>query len=146
MIIKKLNLKHFIIITLLTSIWIHISETFRYFVFVMPEVKSFFDNNPNIADMDLTIFAIWGFWDTLLTSILVFIFWLYSRVFGNSNHSVLISGTIVWGAVFVIFWIATANMGLAEWNSLWITLSLSWLEMIVGAWIASMFYKRYKND
>lgn len=143
---KQFNLKHFIIVTLLTSIWINISEVFRYFVLVMPKVKSFFDNKLGVADMDLGIFAIWGFWDTLLTGVLVFVFWLYSEVFGNSIRSVLISGTVVWLAVFVIFWIATANMGLSEWNILWITLPLSWLEMIVGAWIASKLYKKYEND
>ncbi|WP_437373925.1 hypothetical protein, partial [Maribacter litoralis] len=124
----KFSFKHFIIITLLTSIWINISEVFRYFVFVMPRVKLFFEDKQGVANMDLGIFAIWGFWDTLLTGVLVFVFWLYSKVFGNSNRSVLISGTLVWSAVFVIFWIATANMGLSEWKILWITLPLSWLE------------------
>jgi len=146
MITKKFRLKNFIIITLLTSIWINISEVFRYFVLVMPHVKSFFDNKQGVADMNLGIFAIWGFWDTILTSILVFIFWLYSIVFGSSNRSVLISGTIVWLAVFVIFWVATANMGLSEWKILWVTMPLSWFEMIIGAWIASKLYKKYEND
>lgn len=143
---KIFNFKHFVIITLLTSIWINISEVFRYFVLVMPRVKSFFDDKEGIADMDLEIFAIWGFWDTLLTGVLVFVFWLYSRVFGSSNRAVLISGTIVWSAVFVIFWVAIANMGLLEWEILWIALPLSWLEMIVGTWIASKLYKKYEND
>ena len=146
MITKKFNFKRFVIISLLTSIWINISEVFRYFVLVMPRVKSFFDNKQGVADMDFAIFSIWGLWDTLLTGVLVFVFWLYSRFFGNSNRSVLISGTIVWLAVFVIFWVATANMGLSEWKILWITLPLSWFEMVVGAWIASKLYKKYDND
>ncbi|WP_298503474.1 hypothetical protein [uncultured Maribacter sp.] len=146
MITKKFNRKHFVVITLLTSIWINISEVFRYFVFVKPRIKSFFDYKQGVADMDLGIFAIWGFWDTLLTGFLVFVFWLYSRVFRSSNWSVFISGTIVWSAVFVIFWVATANMGLSEWKILWITLPLSWLEMTIGAWIASKLYKKYEND
>lgn len=146
MVAKKINFKHFVIITLLASIWINISEVFRYFVFVMPRVKSFFNNKEGVADIDLGIFATWGLWDTLLTGVLVFIFWLYSRIFGNSNRSVLISGTIVWLAIFVIFWVATANMGLSEWRILWLTLPLSWLEMVIGTWIASKLYKKYKND
>ena len=146
MITEKFNIKNFIVITLLTSIWIHVSEVFRYFVLVMPRVKLFFDHKQGVADMDMGIFAIWGFWDTLLTGILVFVFYLYSSVFGTSNRSVLISGTIVWFAVFVIFWVATANMGLSEWKILWITLPLSFLEMVVGTWIASKLYKTYEND
>jgi len=144
--VKKFNFKNFFIITFLTSIWINISEVFRYFVLVMPRVKLFFDNKLGVADIDLCIFVIWGFWDTLLTGILVFIFWLYSEVFDDSNRSVLISGTITWLAVFVIFWMATANMGLSKWNILWIVLPLSWLEIIAGTWIASKLYKKYKND
>lgn len=146
MIIKKFNFKHFVTITFVASIWINISEVFRYFVFVRPLVKSFFGDKRGVADMDLGIFAIWGLWDTLLTGVLVFVYWLYSRVFGNSIRSVLISGTIVWLAVFVIFWVATANMGMSEWSTLWITLPLSWLEMVVGAWIVSKIYNNYEND
>jgi len=143
---KKFNLKHFIIVTLITSIWIQISEVFRYFVFVMPRVKLFFNNQPNIATMNWPIFSIWGLWGTLLTAILVFIFWLYSNVFGSSHRSVIISSTLVWLAIFVIFWVATANMGLSEWNILWITLSLSWLEIFVGTYIAFKLYKKYEYE
>jgi len=146
MLTKKINFKHFIVITLLTSIWINISEVFRYDMFVVPNVKSFFDNKSGVASMDLNIFIIWGFWDTLLTAVMVFIFWLYSRVFGNTGKSVLISGTLVWLSVFVIFWVATVNMGLSDWKILWVALPLSWVEMIIGTWIASKLYKKYNND
>ena len=142
----KFNIKNFIVITLYTSIWINISEVFRYFIFVRPRVKLFFKDTLSVANMDWGIFAIWGLWDTLLTGVLVFFFWLYSKTFGNSNQSVLIIGTLVWVAIFVIFWVATANMGLSDWNILWITLPLSWVEMYIGAWIASKLYKKIKDD
>ncbi len=134
------KLRQFIIITLLTSIWVHISEIFRYFVFVISRVQAFFEHKEGVAIMDIGIFSIWGLWDTLLTAIMVFVFWLYSRVFGNNRVSVFVSATIVWLAVFVIFWVATANMGLSNWSILLITLPLSWVEMIVGSWIASRLY------
>ena len=140
----KFNIKQFIIITLLTSIWINISEIFRYFVFVMDRTKAFFPNKEGVAEMNISIFSIWGVWDTILTGILVFIFWLYANTYGNNNRSVIVSGTIVWIAVFVIFWIATANMGLANWSILLITLPLSWLELVIGAFIASKLYKKKK--
>ena len=138
----KFNTKKFIIITLLTSIWINASEIFRYFIFVMDRTKAFFPNKEGIAEMNLSIFSIWGIWDTILTGILVFIFWLYTNTYGNNNRSVIVSATIVWIAVFVIFWVATANMGLANWSILLITLPLSWLELVVGAYIASKLYRR----
>ena len=140
MINQNFVFKQFAIITLIVSIWINISEVFRYFVLVMPRVKSFFGNQSGIAEMDLGIFSIWGLWDMLLTAVLVFFFWLYSKSFGNTNTSVLISGLLVWLSIFVIFWVATANMGLSDWKILLITLPLSLLEMIVGAWIASKLY------
>ena len=76
----------------------------------------------------------------LLTAVLVFFFWLYAKSFGNNYKSILVSGILVWLSVFVIFWFATANMGLSDWKILLITLPLSLLEMIVGAWITSKLY------
>jgi len=98
------KLKPFVLATLITSIWINISEVFRYFVLVMPRIKSFFNHKTGIADMDLGIFTIWGLWDMLLTAILVFMFWLYAQWAGFTLRSALVSGTIVWLSVFVIFW------------------------------------------
>jgi len=139
---NNFRFKQFVIITLITSIWINISEVVRYFVLIMPRVKSFFDNKTGVAEMNWRIFTIWGFWDTLLTAVLVFVFWLYSKSYGFGTKSALISGTIVWSAVFVIFWVATANMGLSDWNILFIALPLSWVEMIIGAWIALKLYPK----
>ena len=144
---ESFSINTFIKIALLTSIWIHISEVFRYFILIMPRVKSFFRGKQNVADMNLKIFMIWTFWDTLLAAILVFVFWMYSRIFGNTNKSILIAGTFVWLSVFVIFWIATVNMGLSNWETLTIALLLSWVEMIVGTWIVSKLYnKNIKSD
>ncbi|MEO1011692.1 MAG: hypothetical protein AAFX53_10330 [Bacteroidota bacterium] len=140
MIYQRFVLKQFVRITLLVSIWINISEVFRYFVLVRPRVKAFFDNKEGVAEMDWVIFTIWGFWDMLLTGILVLIFWLYTKSSENNNKSILVSATLVWFSVFVIFWVATANMGLSDWSILWITLPLGWLEMVVGAWMASKLY------
>jgi len=139
---RNFNLKQYIIITLITSIWIHISEVFRYFVLVIPKMKLFFENKEGIAEMDLGIFAIWGLWDTLLTAIVVFVYFLYTNTFGNNLRSVFMSSKIVWLSVFVIFWVATANMGLSDWNILSTTLSLSWLEMCLGTWISHRLYTK----
>jgi len=141
---QKFILKQFLIVTLIVSIWINISEVFRYFVFVRPRMKSFFTGRAGIAEIDLRIFSIWGFWDPLLTAVVVLVFWLYARAYGNTWKSVFVSGIIVWCAVFVIFWVATANMGLSSWGILFITLPLSLVEMVVGAWLASKLYATNK--
>lgn len=134
------NFKQFIIIVLITSIWINISEVFRYFVFVIPAIKAYWQGMEQIANMDLMIFSIWGFWDTLLTAVLVFICWMFMQIFGSAFKSIFASATITWLAVFVIFWVAASNMGLSNWSILLIALPLSWFEMLVGAWLASRLY------
>ncbi len=138
------NLKSFLLITLITSIWINASDVFRYFMFVMPRMKEFFPGRNDIAKMDWEIFSIWGLWDTLLTASLVFITFLFVTVFGNSLKSIFSAATMVWLAIFMIFWVATANMGLSNWSILWITLPLSWAEMVIGAWLANKLFVKYK--
>jgi len=142
MLTNSFNLRSYLLVTFLTSIWINASEVFRYFVLVMPRMKDYWQESEHaIADMNTGIFVIWGLWDTLLTATLVFLVWLYIQVFGHSNRSVTRSSTIVWAAVFVIFWVATANMGLSNWDVLLIMLPLSWLEMLIGGWIAARLFE-----
>ena len=134
---SRFNYKNYIIVVLITSIWINASEVFRYFVLVMPAIKdTYVGTGRQVAEMNATIFSIWGLWDTILTAVLVFVVWLYAQTFGNNKRSVLKSSTVVWISIFVVFWIAAANMGLSTWQILLITLPLSWLEMLIGGWIA----------
>ena len=133
-------MKQFIIITLVTSIWIHIAEIFRAVVIVFPKMKSFFENKIVIGDMGLSNALIWGFWDTLLTACLVFIFWLSAKAFKNNFKSILISATVTCAATLGIFWVATVNTGLGEWSTAFLVFPIAWVEMIIGAWIASKLY------
>lgn len=139
--VEKFKLREFAWIVLMTSTWINASEVFRYFMFVMPMTKNYWqDTSHAVAEMNLVIFSIWGLWDTLLTAILVFVVWLYGQVFGRSIRSILTSASLVWVAIFVIFWVASANMGLSNWQILWVALPLSWIEMVVGGWISTRLY------
>lgn len=58
---KVFTIKEFIIITLITSLWVHASEVFRYFIFIRPEIHDYLSVVPEVADMNLIIFMIWGF-------------------------------------------------------------------------------------
>ena len=139
--ISYFSWKKFIIVTLITSIWVNISEVFRYFIIVMPEMRTSLSTINDVAPMNLVVFSIWGLWDTLLTALIVFNFWLHSQTFGNTLRSVVISGTLSWALLFILFWVAMVNMGLAKWSILAITLPLSWVEMIIASYIASRLYK-----
>lgn len=140
------SLKNFITITLLTSIWIHISEVFRYFVLVIPRVKSYWNELDRVADMNWMIFGIWGLWDTVLTAMVVFFFWLYSRVFQNNTRAIFASATFSWMFFFVLYWVGVANMGYSDWSILLITLPLSLVELIVASLIAAKLYKKLENE
>ncbi|OEK00263.1 hypothetical protein BFP97_01485 [Roseivirga sp. 4D4] len=142
---KKFRVKQFIIVVLITSIWINASEILRYFLLVMPMMKDYWGGvDHRIAEMDGLIFSIWGLWDTLLTGVLVFVVWLYTQFFGSSNRSIIFSSSLVWAAVFVIFWVATSNMGLSNWGILLVALPLSWVEMVIGGWISVKLYSSRK--
>jgi hypothetical protein len=103
-------------------------------------MKSFFENKIVIGDMGLSNALIWGFWDTLLTACLVFIFWLSAKAFKNNFKSILISATVTCAATLGIFWVATVNTGLGEWSTAFLVFPIAWVEMIIGAWIASKLY------
>lgn len=132
------SLKRFVVVVLLTSIWINVSEVFRYFVIVRPETQAALGAIPNVADMNWGVFAIWGVWDTVLTVFVVVIAWLWLRVTPTDSQRkrAIASGSIAW-LLFLLFWVAQANMGLARWAFVPIPLALSWVEMVVGSFIAA---------
>ena len=134
--------KDFIVITFLTSIWVNASEVFRYFVLVRPEMHEYLSTVPNVADMNFAIFAIWGLWDTLLTALYVFLFWLCANVFGNNVKSILISGVMSWCFFFLLFWVGMANMNLSSWGYLLIVLPLALIETLIAAYIISRLYSQ----
>lgn len=136
------NIKQFLIVVVLVSIWVNASEVFRYFVIVMPETRQFLSMVPNIAPMDWGVFMIWGIWDTLLTACIVFMFWLIAKVFGNNNRSVVIAGLVSWAFFFVLFWVGMYNMSLTSISLAAIALPLALLETIVASFIASWLYAR----
>jgi hypothetical protein len=138
-----LTTKNFIIISLLVSIWVNASEVFRYFVIVKPEMQSTLSMVPNVASMDLTIFSIWGIWDTILTMCCVFMYYLYSEKYGRSVSSIIKAGTISWAFFFLLFWIGLPNMNLVNWSFIFLPLALAWIEMIVASYLTNLLLKKF---
>lgn len=139
---QKFSWRYYISATLVTSLWVHASEVFRYFILVRPRAKAYWNDLAQIADMNATIFLIWGVWDTLLTAMIAFMYWLYIQVFPNNSQAVLVAGTISWLFFFVLYWVGAANMGYSSWQILWITLPLSWLEVIIACLILKLWYQK----
>jgi len=142
---EQFEIKQFVIATLITSIWVHIGEVTRALFVAFPRMEAFFDGRITLIGLDqfsLGVALVWGVWDTLLTAVLVFIFWLCAQAFGNNLKSIVISGTTTSFATIGIFWIATVNTGLGDWATAFILFPLAWVELVVGALIASKLYAR----
>ena len=139
------KLKQFVIITIITSIWIHIAETARAYFVAFPKMLSFFEGKIEIIGLDkvqVSHALIWGTWDMILTAVLVFLLWLCIQVFGKNIKSIIISGTVTSFATLGIFWIATVNSGLGEWSTAFTIFPIAWIELIIAAWIASKLYSK----
>jgi len=135
------NLKQFVVITLITSIWVNISEVLRAVILILPRMKSFFEGKMVVGELAIKNAIIWTFWDMLLTAILVFVFWLCAKAFGNNNKSVFLGATVTTLATIGIFWIATVNSGLGAWSTGFLAIFFAWIGLLIGAFIASKLYK-----
>ena len=94
MIVQPFRIKAIVRVILWTSIWINISEVFRYFSIVRPNIQRFFNHQEGIAAMDWIIFSIWGAWDMLLTTMVVLTCWLFINILGNNRKSIVLAQAI----------------------------------------------------
>jgi hypothetical protein len=139
---RGFDLKQFIVTILIVSIWINISEVFRYFVIVKPMMQDYLSMLPGVVPMNWPIFASWGVWDTILTAMVVFVYWLVAQCFGNNLMSTVLAATTSWTLFFLLFWLGMVNMGLASVSIAVIILPLALLEMVVACLISSKLYSK----
>jgi len=136
----------FLLTCIITTLWINASEVFRYFVFIMPMMQNHLAALPDVAQMNIPIFMIWGIWDTILTFAVVGFSWIYFERVGFGIRNAIICGTLVWASIFVILWLGLYNMNLANPSILAIALPLSWLEMIIAAVIVNGSMQRFHSS
>lgn len=139
---SRFSVRQFAFAVLLVSIWVNASKIFRYFVIVMPETRAFLAMVPNIAPLNWPVFLVWGAWDTLLTAMIFFMFWLVAQVFGNSLRSVLVAGIASWTFFFVLFWVGMCNMSPAKPRLALMALPLALVETLVASYMVSLVYAR----
>lgn len=140
---SSFNLKKFIIVMLLTSIWIHVAEVARAILVAFPMMEEFYAGKVEIGPMGVSNALIWVLWDTMMASTLVFIYWLCSQVFGRNSKSIFISATVTTLATIGVFWVASVNSGLGTWDMAFILIPISWVEMLIAAKIAERLFARY---
>jgi len=63
--LSAFSLHQFLVITLLTSVWVQVSEVFRYLVIVRPEMQDYLSIVPDVVNMTLPIFLIWCVWNVV---------------------------------------------------------------------------------
>ncbi len=124
----------------LISLWVHVSETFRYFLFIMPELRESLAAIPDVAPMNLSVFLIWVIWDTALAALLVFIYRLALSHYEKPDKAVIATTVIMW-AFFWLLWGGVINMGIGSSKLLLLALPLAGLEMFAGAWLTSKLVK-----
>ena len=125
---------------LLNMIWINASEIFRYFVFIMPLMRSSLSSIPDVAPMNWTVFAVWGVWDTILVFSVTGFIWLVIDRFEIHWRGAVLAGTFAWLGIFGILWLGLFNMNLATPEILAYALPLSWLELVCSALIVRWSY------
>ncbi len=140
---SNFNLKNFIIVMLLTSIWIHAAEVARAMLVAFPMMEEFYAGKIDIGPMGVSNAIIWGVWDTMIASTLVFIYWLCAQVFGRNLKSIFISATVTTLATIGVFWVGSVNSGLGTWDMAFVLIPIAWVEMLIAAKIAERLYARY---
>ncbi|MEM7058633.1 MAG: hypothetical protein AAF557_13660 [Pseudomonadota bacterium] len=133
----------FLVTILIVSVWVNASEVARYFLLVMPAMREMLAVIPDVAPMNLPVFLIWGLWDTLLVLMAVVIYWLVAERFGPTLRTAVGAGTLAFLFFFVLFWVGTWNMNLAEGWLLPLVLPWAWIEMVVACLIARWSFWRF---
>jgi hypothetical protein len=128
---------------LLNLVWVNLSEVARYFLIVMPMMREALHWVPDVAPMSLSVFMLWGVWDTLVILAITAVSWLVLERFGFSLPAALAAGTAVWLSIFVVLWLGLYNMNLATLKILLVALPLAWLEMVVAALIVRACLRRH---
>lgn len=119
----------------ITAVWVHVSEVFRYFMFVMPMMREAMSVVPDVAPMNIRVFMLWFIWDTVWVLALCGFIWLWVERFDDSLKSFIAAATLIWLAVFVVLWLGMLNMNLTTYAIAAVALPLAWLEAVVGALI-----------
>lgn len=135
--------KNFILTILIVSLWIHFSETIRYFYLVMPEVKSFFTGLNGIATLNIPTFIVWAIWGTFLSGFITWMTYLTCEKYGYSFKNYIQAGTVSMVFFFFLFWLGLANMNLARWEFVPVVLVFCLIETVIASIIAGHLLEKH---
>ena len=93
--------------------------------------------------MSVSIFLIWGIWDSILVVVATGFAWMFLERFGTTARNAILAGTALWITIFVILWLALYNMNLATPRIALTALPLAWIEMVGAALIVRWAMRRH---
>lgn len=143
--VKRFPTRAFLITLAINAVWVNASNIFRYFAFVMDGMRAALPEVENVAPMSISVFLIWGVWDTILLLFATGFAWLYLERFGFGVRNALVAGTLFWLGVFGLLWLAIYNMNLATLDVLAVALPFAWLEQIVAALIVDWGMRKFDS-
>ncbi len=117
----------------LNFVWINVSEVLRYFLVILPKLRSTFPHDAGIGAITPEIFASWMIWDTILVFAATGFYWLWFvkfRIGLTEPAKASLAFTIT---VFGLLWLGVVNMGLAPPSFIVAALPLAWGEQFVAA-------------
>jgi hypothetical protein len=113
---------------LVTGIWINISETIRWELIVKSYWIEYYRNLDLVFPIELANNLIWMMWG-FLVALVIFIL--------SKKFNLLLTTFISWISIFVMLWIVLWNINMLPTEILKYVIPLSFIEVLVGAWICT---------
>ena len=127
---------------MIVNLYVQVSELVRYLSVVQPRLQTELSMIEGVGRIDVRIFPIWGLWGTLLSIMIVAIYWLCANAAGPTIGSAVVAGTLSWTMSFVILWVGIANMEISSWNLAATALPLALVETITASLLARWLLAR----
>jgi hypothetical protein len=129
----------------LNTVWINVSEIWRYLAIVKPMLHETYPGRTDIAPFDLATFASWSVWDSWLILAATGFYWLYLKHAGRDVRQALMAATLLTLTVFGLIWLGVVNMGFVPARFIWIAVPLAWIEQAGAALIVRWAMDRPKS-
>ena len=117
---------------LLTGLWINISETIRWELFIKFYWIEQYENLGLVFPSELTNGITWMIWGFLFAAVIFVL---------SKKFTAIQSAFIAWFTVFVMMWLVMWNMNLLPTGMLWINAPLGLIEAYIAALICKRFIK-----
>jgi len=128
--IAKFPFCSFLRACLVTTAWIAVCQTFRYFVIVVPMIRATYPDGSDVLPVNIGVLLAWGVWVTIYLLWSASSIWIFLERFGASRKNAIISGSLCTIPTYGLFWLALYLMDFVEPDVIFVALPLAWVELI----------------